>query len=367
MHHNARPVAVIAGGSGFVGTALASALDADGYDIRHVGRHAAVRWDDADALRRAVDGADLVVNLAGTSVNCRYTDSNRREILASRVRTTRALREAIASAERPPRLWLNASTATIYRHAMDEPQTEASGDLGSGFSVDVATSWERELFASDLPATRRVALRMSIVLGDGPATRLLFSLARAGLGGTQYDGWCPPHRRYRGIGDHPTGSDRAPWHRTGGRQRFSWVHIDDVIAAVRFIRDDEGVEGPINIAAPNPSDNRTLMQTLRRVVGTPVGIPTRRWMIEIGMWALRTEPELILKSRWVLPHALSTRGFVFAHPHLEEALRDIRRGSRPARTPAPTAATAALPAPHPAARQRRSDPPRQPSAARNRE
>jgi NAD dependent epimerase/dehydratase family enzyme len=328
MNDMGKPIAVIAGGSGFIGTALTDALAADGYELRRVGRGAETTWTDAAALRRAVDGADLVVNLAGKSVNCRYTDRNRDEILASRVETTRALREAIASAECPPRLWINASTATIYRQSTDRPNTEQDGELGSGFSVDVATSWERELFAGALPATRRVALRMAIVLGDGPATEMLFSIARAGLGGTQHDGWCSPHRRYRGIGAHPTGSDRAPWYRTGGRQRFSWVHIDDVVAAVRFIRDDDRLSGPINVASPHPSDNRTLMRTLRRVVGMPIGLPTRRWMLEIGMWALRTESELILKSRWVLPGTLTAHGFTFAHPDLEEALRDVRADAR---------------------------------------
>jgi NAD dependent epimerase/dehydratase family enzyme len=189
--------------------------------------------------------------------------------------------------------------------------------------VDVATAWEAELFEGALPATRRVALRMAIVIGDGPATRMLLRLARAGLGGTQYDGWCPPHRRYRGIGAHATGQRTAPSYRTGGRQRFSWVHIDDVVSAIRFIRDDDRLAGPINIASPFPSDNRTLMRTLRRVVGAPVGLPTRRWMLELGMWALRTESELILKSRWVLPGILADAGFAFAHEDLEAALTDV--------------------------------------------
>ncbi len=328
MNDTRPPIAVIAGGSGFVGRAIIAALVADGYELRHIGRSGPIRWADHAGIRRAVDGADLVVNLAGKSVDCRYTDRNRDEILASRVETTRALREAIAGAEHPPRLWINASTATIYRHAMDRPNTEHDGEIGSGFSVDVATSWERALFEGALPTTRRVALRMAIVLGEGPATRMLFSVARAGLGGAQHDGWCPPHRRYRGIGEHPTGSDRAPSYRTGGRQKFSWVHIDDVVAAVRVIRDDETLHGPINVASPNPSDNRTLMRTLRRVVRMPIGVPTLRWMLELGMWALRTESELILKSRWVLPGTLTARGFAFAHTDLEEALRDVRAGAR---------------------------------------
>ncbi|MDL9978375.1 epimerase [Microbacterium sp. ASV49] len=324
MDDNGRPVAVVAGASGFIGRAVAAAFEEDGYELRLVGRSAAIGWQDAASLRRAVDGADVVVNFAGKSVDCRYTDRNRQEVLDSRVLTTRALRRAIAEAERSPGVWLNASTATIYRHEMERPNTEADGRIGEGFSVDVATSWEREFFAGHLPDTRRAALRMAIVLGDGPATRMLFTLARLGLGGTQHDGWCPPHRRYRGIGEHPTGSDRAPWHRTHGRQHFSWVHIDDVVGAVRFIRDDERLAGPIDIASPHPSDNRSLMRAVRHVVGAPIGMPSARWMLELGAWALRTEAELLLKSRWVLPRALADAGFTFAHPDLEAALADIR-------------------------------------------
>jgi uncharacterized protein len=323
-----RPVAVVAGASGFIGGAVARAFSDDGYDVRVVGRRAPCGWEDPDALRATVDGARVVVNLAGRSVDCRYTDRNRREILDSRVDTTRALHRAIDTAEHPPPVWMNASTATIYRHAMDRPQTEADGVLGEGFSVDVARAWEAALFAGTLPRTRRVALRMAIVIGDGRATRMLTALARSGLGGPHLDGWCPPHHRYRGIGSHPTGPMRAPWHRTHGRQRFSWVHIDDVVAAVRFIRDDERLAGPVNLASPHPSDDRTLMRTLRRVVGAPVGLPATRWMLELGMAALRTEPELVLKSRWVLPGALTEAGFAFAHPDLEDALRarNVRLG-----------------------------------------
>lgn len=317
------PVAVIGGAGGFVGSAVAETLTAEGWSVRRIGRTGAVRWGDTAAIAQAVDGADLIVNFAGRSVNCRYTDSNRREILASRVTTTRALREAVARAARPPRVWLNASTATIYQHSMDQPNTESGGRIGSGFSVDVATSWERELFAGDLPGTRRVALRMAIVIGDGPATRTLLRLARSGLGGTQFDGWGPPHRRYRGIGEQPTGPERAPWHRTGGRQRFSWVHIDDVVAAIRFLRDDDRLSGPVNIASPEASDNRTLMRALRQAVGARVGLPAQRWMLELGMWALRTEPELVLKSRWVVPEKLTEAGFRFTHTDLRTVLADV--------------------------------------------
>jgi len=312
---------VVAGASGFIGRAVVASFRARGADVTIVGRAAAVRWDDAAALAAAVDGADVVVNLAGRSVNCRYIDRNRDEILRSRTETTRALREAVAAAAAPPAVWLNASTATIYRHRTDVPNTEGGGELGTGFSVDVARAWEAEFLADALPQTRRVAMRMAIVLGDGPATRMLTTLARLGLGGPQLDGWWPQHHRYRGIGPHPSGDGRAPHHRTRGHQRFSWVHIDDVVAAMHFLIDRDDLAGIVNVVAPGASDNRTLMRTLRRIVGAPVGMPAFRWMLEPAMWALRTEPELVLKSRWVAPERLNAAGFVFAHTDLEEALR----------------------------------------------
>ncbi len=319
--------AVVTGWNGFIGQRLVEDLTARGYAVARVGRSGPDgRWDDPAGLAALVDGADLVVNLAGRSVGCRYTDRNRDEILRSRVETTRALREAIAAAGDPPRLWLNASTATIYRYALDRPQTEADGELGSGFSVDVARSWERELFAGDLSGTRRVALRMAIVLG-GPASDLLARVARLGIGGTQYDGWWRQHRRYRGIGDEPTDGP-VPVHHSHGRQRFSWIHIDDVLSAIRFIDEHEELDGPVNLSTPNVSDNRTLMAELRRVVGMPVGIPAPRWLLEPAMGVLRNESELLLKSRWAVPERLVEAGFAFRWPELGPALEDVvRKGS----------------------------------------
>lgn len=313
---------VIAGASGFVGAALTTALEHDGYAVATIGRSARVTWADESAVVRLLDGADVLVNLAGKSVDCRYTDANRDEVLRSRVETTSALNRAVAASVHPPRVWLNASTATIYRHATDRANTESSGELGSGFSVDVAREWEAALFAGDLPATRRVALRMAIVLGDGPALRKLAGLARLGLGGPQIDGSWPQHRRYRGIGGRPSGDGRAPHHATRGSQRFSWIHIDDVVGAVRFVIERDDLAGPVNLASPHPTENRTLMRTIRETVGAPIGLPAYRWMLEPAMWALRTEPELVLKSRWVIPERLLAAGYRFAHPDLDEALRD---------------------------------------------
>ncbi|MFS3128976.1 epimerase [Nocardioides sp. Bht2] len=319
-----RPVAVVAGWNGFIGHRLVEDLTQRGYHVARVGRSGPDgRWDDPAGLARLIDGAEVVINLAGKSVGCRYTDANRNEILRSRVETTRQIREAIAAAERPPSLWMNASTATIYRYAMDRPQTESGGEFGNGFSVDVASNWERELFADDLPGTRRVALRMAIVLG-GPASDMLARATRLGLGGTQYDGPWFQHRRYRGIGPTPTGGP-VPMHRSKGRQKFSWIHIDDVVSAVRFIAEQDEIEGPVNLATMTTSDNRTLMAELRRAVKRPVGLPAWRWMLEPGMFVLRNETELILKSRWVHPEKLTEAGFTFAWPELGPALDDALR------------------------------------------
>lgn len=317
--------AVLAGGSGFVGSRLAADLTAAGYHLVRVGRRGPdVRWGEAERLVEAVDGADLVINLAGRSVGCRYTDRRRNEIYDSRIETTAALREAIAASADPPSLWMNASTGTIYRYALDRPQSEYDGELGCGFSVDVARDWEREFFAADLPRTRRVALRMAIVLGDGSALTLLRRAARFGAGGPQYDGWWFPHARYRGIGPTPTKASTTG-HRSGGRQRFSWVHLDDLSAAVQFLIEHEEISGPVNVSAPGVSTNRELMAQLRRAIGMPIGLPAPRWLLEIGMLVLRQESELVLKSRWVQSGKLLDAGFSYRWPDLGPAVDDLVR------------------------------------------
>ncbi|WP_348787880.1 DUF1731 domain-containing protein [Leifsonia sp. NPDC080035] len=309
---------VIAGASGFIGRYLAEHYRAQGATVLLIGRSGGdARWGDPDGIRSVVTGADLVINLAGKSVNCRYGDANRAEIFRSRLETTRVLREAIAGSDTPPPLWFNASTATIYRHAEDRPMTESTGELGIGFSVNVAKAWEREFFAGSLPGTRRVALRMAIVLGDGSALLPLIALARFGLGGPQRDGrWFATTARRNAGTFHE-------FRARGGRQKFSWIHIRDVLGSIEFLRAQPGIDGPVNLAAPNPSDNRTMMATLRRVLGVPVGLPAFRWMLEAGSAVIRTETELVLKSRWVLPERLLDAGYVFAFPELEPALRDI--------------------------------------------
>ncbi|SDD23002.1 epimerase [Auraticoccus monumenti] len=328
----ASPRAVVAGASGFIGSHLVADLASRGYAVSRIGRRGPdASWDSPADVARLVDGADLLVNLAGRSVGCRYTDRNRDEILRSRTETTTALHRAVSGASAPPRLWLNASTGTIYRHATDRPQTERDGELGRGFSVDVARTWEEVLLAGDLPGTRRVALRMTIVLGDGPALGMLARAARFGLGGPQLDGRWFTHRRYRGIGPHPT--QPAPTdHRTRGAQRFSWIHVDDLVRGVRFIDEHPELEGPVNLAAPGAATNRSFMAALRRAVGAPIGLPAPRWLLEPGMLVLRQESELVLKSRWVAPQKLTEAGFTWDHPDLDEAVTAILGSRRSGRT-----------------------------------
>ncbi|WP_291042497.1 DUF1731 domain-containing protein [Herbiconiux sp.] len=316
---------VIAGASGFIGTRLAEAFRDDGAEVALIGRNGPdARWGDAAAIGALVDGADLLINMAGKSVNCRYTPENRAEIFRSRLDTTRQLHTAIDAAAHPPALWINSSTATIYRHADDRPMTESTGEIGEGFSVNVATSWEEELFRGTLPGTRRVALRMAIVLGNGSALGPIRALARAGLGGPQFDGRWPATRSRRAAGTFHEYRPRTK----NGRQRFSWVHLDDVVGIIRFLDAHPELEGPINAAAPNPTDNRTFMASVRRAVGARVGLPTWRWMLELGSAVIRTETELVLKSRWVVPERLESAGYRFLHPHHEEALAHIVSGSR---------------------------------------
>jgi len=291
---------VIAGAHGFMGTRFAELYLAAGDTVNTVGRRDAdAVWGDTAAITRLVDGADVLVNLAGKSVNCRYTDRNMAEIFRSRLETTAELGRAVVAADAPPPLWLNASTATIYRHADDRPQTEEDGELGSGFSVNVATSWEKTFFDAARDGVRQVAMRTAITLGDGSALTPLVGLARIGVGGPQLGGKS-----------------------SGGNQRFSWVHLDDVFRAMRFLETHD-LYGVVNITSPNPSTNREVMATLRNVLGVPFGIPLPRFALEVGAFAIRTETELILKSRWVLPKRLLDAGFVFEYPELEGALRQI--------------------------------------------
>jgi uncharacterized protein (TIGR01777 family) len=300
---------VIAGASGFMGTRFAELYRERGDQVSTIGRRAGsgyadAAWGDQARIGRLLDGADILINLAGKSVNCRYTEANMAEIFRSRLETTAELGRVVGIIDNPPPLWFNASTATIYRHADDRPMTESAGEIGSGFSVNVATSWEKAFFDAPRDGVRQVALRTAITLGDGSALEPLARLARLGLGGPQLGG--------------TTG---------GGNQHFSWVHLDDVFRAMTFLETHE-LDGPVNVSSPNPSTNREFMATLRSVLGVPIGIPLQEWMLRLGSRVIQTETELILKSRWVLPQRLTDAGFTFQYPELEPALRQILHRER---------------------------------------
>lgn len=317
---------VVAGASGFMGRSLVAHWRAAGREVQTIGRGAAdARWGDTDSIRRLLDGSELLVNLAGKSVNCRYGPANRAEILRSRVETTAELGRTVAGCAEPPPTWINSSTATIYRHAEDRPQTEADGELGTGFSVSVAKAWEAAFFAADTPATRRVAIRTAIVLGDGSALTPLLRLARFGLGGPQWDTpWFATRARRAAGTQHEF---RARW----GAQRFSWIHLADVAGALDLLESRADLDGVVNLSAPEPVTNVELMRIIRRALRMPVGLPAPRPVLEVGAWLIRTETELLLKSRWVVPDRLLQAGYAFRHPGLEGAIADILAQSRRAR------------------------------------
>jgi NAD dependent epimerase/dehydratase family enzyme len=306
---------VLGGATGFMGRALREKYRDEDREVITISRRGAdLTWEDQRGIDAAVDGSALVVGLAGRSVDCRYTRAHRAEIFSSRLRTTRALHRAVSRAAQPPALWANSSTATIYRHATDRPQTESDGEIGTGFSVEVARAWEAALFEGHLPRTRRVALRTAIVLGDGGVLATLRRLARYGISGTQSDGWWPvtPARRRAGTA-HDPGSRH-------GRQRFSWIHLDDVLGILDVLEATPSLSGPVNLCSPHPEDNAALMRAVRETLGIRWGVPTPRWMLELGAIGLRTETELILKSRWVLPERLLAAGYEFRRPLLRDAV-----------------------------------------------
>ncbi len=289
----------IAGASGFIGSHLVRRFGDAGVEVRTIGRSGAAVWGDTVALADALDGSDLLVNLAGRSVNCRYNKTNADAIFSSRVDTTEELGRAVALCRarggNPPPVWINSSTGTIYRHATDRPQTEDDGELGTGFSVSVARAWERALADADAGPIRKVALRISIVLGPGSVMTPLVTLARTGLGG-----------------------------RMGtGTQKFSWVHLEDLFRAVVFIAETPSISGPVNVAAPGIVTNAELMAAIRQRLRIPAGLPTPAWLLQLGGMIIRTEAELVLKSRWVSPRTLLDAGFEFTYPTLGPALADI--------------------------------------------
>lgn len=288
---------VLSGGTGFIGQFFEKKFIESGYEVIHISRRPQhISWTDQNRIMEALDGAEMLINLAGKTVNCRYNEKNKKEIMQSRTETTKILGHAISNCDNPPPLWINSSTATIYRHAEDRPMTETDGEIGSGFSVEVAKAWEASLFTFDLPQTRQVALRITIVLGkDGGVMEPYVNLVRFGLGGVQ-----------------------GP-----GNQMFSWIHIEDLYRLVLFVKENEQLEGVLNCAAPNPITNRELMAQFRKTMNRKFGLSSPKWMLEMGAVFIGTETELILKSRWVVPERLLNEGFHFKYETIEKALQQI--------------------------------------------
>jgi uncharacterized protein (TIGR01777 family) len=309
---------VIAGGSGFLGRTLADWFARRHWRVVVLGRGQPparpnvrfVQWD-ACTLGpwcQELNDALAVVNLAGRSVNCRYTAENRRRIMDSRVLSTRILGQAIAHCQRPPQVWLNSSTATIYKHSLHQEMDELTGIIAptrearDAFSIAVATAWEKALNDTPTPQTRKVALRAAMVFGNEPGGvfQILARLTRLGLGGAI----------------------------AGGNQFVSWIHQMDFCRAVEWLIDRPDVAGPVNIASPSPVTNRHMMHILRDAIGIPIGLPATRWMLEIGTFLLRTEAELVIKSRRVVPARLLAEGFVFQFPQMPAAIADLLEQSR---------------------------------------
>jgi uncharacterized protein (TIGR01777 family) len=307
---------VIPGGSGQLGHYLRAAFASKGNQVVVLSRapHSdpeAIYWDGRTLGDWAseMDGADVVINLAGRSVNCRYTDANLHAMMASRVDSTRAIGLAIQQSSRPPRVWLQMSTATIYAHRFDAPNDESTGIIGGdepgvppywSFSIDIAKAWELAQHEAATPGTRKVALRSAMVMGryPGGVFRVLDQLTRLHLGGAI----------------------------SGGRQFVSWIHERDFARSVEFLMDRDDVRGPVNLTAPTPVSQAELMATLRTVRGKRLGLPASKWMVEIGAALLHTDTELILKSRRVVPKRLLDAGFKFDFETWEAAATDLVRG-----------------------------------------
>ncbi|GAA3827705.1 TIGR01777 family oxidoreductase [Streptomyces chiangmaiensis] len=308
---------VLPGGTGQVGTILDRALTEAGHEVVVLTRcpegEREIRWDGATLgpWAETIDGCDVVINLAGRSVSCRYTAENLQAMMDSRVDSARVVGEAIAAAARPPRVWLQMSTATIYAHRFDAAHDEATGVIGGSetgvpdywaYSVEIAKNWEQAQAEARTPATRKVALRSAMVMSPdrGGVLDVLLWLARLGLGGPV----------------------------AGGAQYVSWIHDEDFVRAVEFLIARDDLEGPVNLASPGPLPHRTFMRALRAAWGVPVGLPATRWMAELGAFALRSDTELLLKSRRVVPGRLRAAGFDFAYPAWDGAAADLVRRVR---------------------------------------
>lgn len=297
---------VLAGGNGYLGTVLATYYRQLASEVIILSRKPApakgniqtILWNGQTEgeWTKALENADMLINLCGKNVNCRYTEKNKAAIISSRVVPTALLGRVIGTLTHPPKLWINVTSATIYRHAEDHAQDEATGQIGHGFSIEVCKQWEQAFFDANTPNTRKVALRMGIVLGhsDGVFPRLL-NLVKLGMGGKQ-------------------GS---------GNQYVVWVHEQDAAQITHWLMQHPEQNGVINCTAPQAVKNAHLMRIIRKGYGMPIGLPAPQWLLEIGAKIIGTETELILKSRWVAPKRLLDGGYEFLFSEAEHAVRDI--------------------------------------------
>ena len=293
---------IIAGGSGFIGRFLEKRFNQDGHTTivltRNPKNKSDVYWDGVTSGEwvKHLNGADVLTNMAGKSVDCRYTAKNKQLIYDSRLKFTQVLFDVINTMDHPLKVWLNSSTATIYSHTEDRSMDEETGEIGTGFSMDVATQWESTFYQSTLPKTRRIALRTAIVLGTEGGALLPFKrLVKYGLDGKQ----------------------------SLGNQMFRWIHQEDVYHSILFLFKNEQLEGSFNLSSSNPIDNTTMMKALRRVFKMPFGLPSPIWLLNFGAVLIRTETELVLKSRWVLPKRLVKNGYQFKYSTIQNALESL--------------------------------------------
>ncbi|WP_145858663.1 TIGR01777 family oxidoreductase [Pedobacter suwonensis] len=299
---------ILAGGNGYLGGVLAKYFSVMTDEVIILARKPQAEQGNIKTLVwngktigdwvYSLQGADLVVNLCGKNVNCRYTEKNKKEIFDSRLIPTHLLGKAIEEMKNPPKLWINITSATIYRHAEDRPQDELTGEIGKGFSVEVCKAWEKCFFETNTPNTRKIALRMGIVLGlkDGAFPRLL-NLVKLGMGGKQGN----------------------------GKQYMSWVHEEDAVRSIEWLLNRPEIEGVVNCTAPDVIKNHVFMRSIRKAFGRSFGLPAPAWVLAIGAKIIGTETELILKSRWVKPTILLNNGFDFRYGKIDKAMAELSR------------------------------------------
>lgn len=292
---------IIAGGTGFLGQVLKKHFTNQNYQVLILSRNPKsedeIHWNGKDLgdWTKKLENAEALINLSGKSVDCRYIDKNKKAIYDSRINTTNLLGLAVNLCDNPPKYWFNSSTATIYKSSFEKPNTEEDGVIGDDFSMNIAKSWERAFNDITTPKTKKVTLRTSIVMGEkGGAITPLKLLTKFGLGGKQ----------------------------ASGNQKVSWIHEDDFVNAIQFLM-DKNIEGVFNLCVPEPTDNKTLMKSLRTVMKIPFGIPHPIWSLKLGALFIGTETELVTKSRYVLPEKLLKNGFLFKYTNIKTALDDL--------------------------------------------